>query len=300
MLPYLLLMMFSASTQDSYAQVEKLLANHQYNAALVELQKSASKSAKWHVLASKAYDGLNNPSQAVIEAEAALAIDPANESAHLQLGQIFLSRNTPDAAFGIYNDALKIRPNSFLLRLGKGISLTEMRRYDQAAVELRQCFDLRPSSGIVFDSLATALLHGMNYQAAMGLAEEFKMRKPEDFRSYYFIAAARDGLRLDDEGSKRILSESIRRNPNFAASHALLGKILLRQNAAQGAATALEKAVALRPNHLPSHMALTRAYRALGRTEEAEREAKIIRALNERGRAPQPALKYHRGSHGNR
>jgi len=78
-----------------WSAVEKLLAAGQYRAALANLEQVKDHPAAWHVLVSKAYDGLNDPAQAVREAEAALALEPRSEPAHAQLGGIFLSHNTP-------------------------------------------------------------------------------------------------------------------------------------------------------------------------------------------------------------
>jgi predicted Zn-dependent protease len=76
----------------------------------------------------------------------------------------------------------------------------------------------------------------------------------------------------------------------------LLGKILLRQNSLKAAVVALERAIALRPDHVPSHMTLANAYRKFGRPTDASREFQAIRKLNERKLQPQPSLRYHRGT----
>src|SRR5215218_9974782 len=82
--------------------VEALLARGEYRQALQQLSNSAERSAPWHLLASKAYDGLNDPEKAVAEAEEALRLDPDQPANHVQLAQIFLARNTPKAAFDIF------------------------------------------------------------------------------------------------------------------------------------------------------------------------------------------------------
>src|SRR4051812_17694188 len=76
---------------------EKQLAAGQFQEALRSLALIQERTADWHILASRAYDGLNDPTRAVAEAEAALAINPRNEAAHVQLGLIFLAHNTPAA-----------------------------------------------------------------------------------------------------------------------------------------------------------------------------------------------------------
>src|SRR5207248_2911382 len=146
--------------------------------------------AAWHVLASKAYDGLNDPAQAVREAEAGLALDPGSEAAHVQLGEIFLSHNTPAAALDIFSEAQRLFPNSRLLRLGKGLALKELQRYDEAERELAGCWPVP----VAFDALATVYIHRLKFAEAKELASRFIAADPDDYRGYYFLAAAKDGL----------------------------------------------------------------------------------------------------------
>src|ERR1700687_1390516 len=109
---YLALLIASlASAQDALRSAESLIAAGRYEPALATLRQNSARTARCplqgpdvpglkersgpHLLASKAYEGLNDPSQAVAEAEAALNLEPRSEAAHLQLGQIFLTHNTP-------------------------------------------------------------------------------------------------------------------------------------------------------------------------------------------------------------
>jgi tetratricopeptide (TPR) repeat protein len=247
------------------------------------------------VAASKAHDGLNDPARAVAEAEAALAIDARYEPAHLQLGQIFLTRNTPAAAAEIFSEAARLFPDSFLARLGKGLALKELQRYDEATAELRFCLERQPSSGTAFDALATVYLHAAKFEELSTLAEARVKGYPADFRGYYYLAAARDGQALSDEATLELLDQSLQRNASFAAALGLKGKLLLRRGHAAEAIQLLERAVALRRDHVPSHMALANAYRKLGRQSDAAREFQAVRELLAE-QQQKPALRYHRGA----
>jgi tetratricopeptide (TPR) repeat protein len=291
-----LLLASAAWAQDALAPAERLIAEGRYQPALDTLQQGSAHTARWHLLASKAYEGTNDLARAVDEAEAALSLEPWSEAAHLQLGQIFLSHNTPSAAYEVFSEAQKLFPDSFLVLLGKGLALKELQRYDEAAAELRKSLARQPSSGIAFDALATVFLHSMKCESVLQISEQYVNRNPADYRGYYYLAAGREGLGLPDEVTCELLKKSIERNPDFAASHGLMGKILLRQNSIEDAVMSLERAVALRPDHIPSHMALANAYRKLGREADASREFRIVRELHERERQSRPALLFHRGT----
>ena len=99
------------------------------------------------LLASKAEDGLNDAAKAVDEAQQAIDLDPHSEPARLQLAQIFLTRNTPEAAYEIFSEALPLFPDSALIRLGAGLALNQMRRYGDAIPILKDCLKLNPDLG---------------------------------------------------------------------------------------------------------------------------------------------------------
>jgi tetratricopeptide (TPR) repeat protein len=271
-----------------WAPVERLLNAGQYAAALARLEQVEERQAPWHVLASKAYDGLNQPARAVSEAEAALALEPRNQAAHVQLGSIFLSHHTPAAALEIFSEAQALFPGSLLVRLGKGLALKELQRYDEAERELAACWP----NPVAFDAQATVYLHSFQFAKAKDLAAKFIAIHPEDYRGYYYRAAALDAL--EEAGAREAIGENLRRKPDFAASYALLGKILLREGKPDEAAKALEQAIRYRPDLTQAHLQLAQAYRRLGRGEEAAREFAIVQKLNQA--PPPPSLRYHRGN----
>jgi superkiller protein 3 len=290
---FVLAALLAMPPDDPFRSIEKLIAAGQYSAALSALSKQPSSSFTWHLLASKAYDGLNDPARAVQEAEAALAIDAKQESAHLQLGQIFLGHNTPKAAEEIFSDGLAIFPDSFFLRLGKGLALKELQRYEDAEKELRLCLGRQPGFPVAFDALATVYAQTQRFEELERLSAEQMALVPKDYRGPYYAAAALDGLRRDTKRTETLLSDSIRLNPNYAAAHALLGKVRLREGDVAGAIPELEEALRLRPEYTPAAMQLGQAYKRAGRTEDAAKAFARVRELNER--PSPPSLLYHRG-----
>ena len=266
----LLAALLAAPPDDSLIPIEKLIAAGRYREALSALAKAPG-SARAHVLASKAYDGLNYAGRAVEEAEAALALEPRMEAAHLQLGQIFLGNNTPAAALDIFTEALALLPESLLLRLGKGLALKELARYEEAEAELRECLRRRPDFPLAFDALATVYLQSKRYEDLQGLSADYTLKNSGDYRGPFFAAAALEGLRAARERIEPLLAESIRQKPDYAAAHALLGKIRLQSGDAAGAIPALELAIRLRPDYGPAALHLAQAYQKAGREADAAR-----------------------------
>ncbi|MDQ6707612.1 MAG: tetratricopeptide repeat protein, partial [Acidobacteriota bacterium] len=249
-----------------------------------------------HLTASKIFDGLNDPARAIEEAQLALDRNDRDEAAWLQLGQIFLARNTPQPAFEIFSDAEKLFPGSPLIRLGKGLALKGLQRYSDAAQEFRFCLKKNPQFGLAFDALSATYLQVSDFENLTAVSQQFLQDNPSDYRGYYYLAAAKEGSKQDGAEAEKLVRESLRLNPNFAASYALLGKVLVTNDRAGDGAEALEQATRLRPDYAPAHLYLANAYRKLGRTADAKREFDTVRILKQKEQAPAPALSYHRGA----
>jgi tetratricopeptide (TPR) repeat protein len=278
--------------------IESRINAGEYSAALAALNSvpDQNRDARWHLLASKAQDGLNNPGGAVAEAQQAIDLDPGSEAARLQLAQIFLSRNTPEAAYEILSEAMPLFPNSALLRLGAGLALNQMRRYADAIGVLNKCLQMRPELGPAFDALASAYLNSAGYEPLLKESAEYSRAHPDDFRGFYYEAAARVELALEPASAEALLRRSIQLNPSFAAAHALLGRILVDRNQAEAAVPELKQAIHLRPDYTPAHLYLARAWRKLGKADLAREESETVARLNQEESRPVPHLLYHRGS----
>jgi len=278
------------------APIERLLAAGRYAEALSALDRAPAaekQSGEWHLLASKAYDGLNDPKKAVEEAEDALATNPRDERYHLQLGQIFLSRNTPQAANEIFNSALKLFPDSLPLLLGRGISLLNLGRYEAAERDFETCLQKNPGLGIAFESLETAYLQTSRPELAAHTASAWRTKYPDDYRGHYFFAAAEEQLAPDSGAERKALEEALRAKPDYAPAKVLEAKMALRSGHPNEALALLQEAVRLRFDYPLAHVELAKTYRALGRSADATRELEILKRLSDQ--RPQ-SLAYHRGS----
>ncbi|MGA8593832.1 MAG: tetratricopeptide repeat protein [Bryobacteraceae bacterium] len=288
--------LFQAAKAD-LDSVNTLLRRGDYQNALRALEASSpsdKQTGEWHLLASKAYDGLNQPKEAVAEAEAALAINPSDQAYHLQLGQIFLSRNTPKAAFEVFDEALKLFPDSLLLLLGRGVALMNLGSYDRAEKDLMTCLDRKPDLGIAFESLETVYFQTSRPEEAEKQAESYERKNPTDFRGFYFWAAAEDRLNKDNSHSEvEALNMALNLKPDYTPAKVLLAKVFYRTGDSTKALSILEQAVRDRADYAPAHLELATLYRKLGRREDAERESQILQRLSDNRPA---ALKYHRSS----
>jgi tetratricopeptide (TPR) repeat protein len=69
-------------------------------------------------------------------------------------------------------------------------------------------------------------------------------------------------------------------NPDLMDARAGLGKALIQLKRYAEAAGAMEEAVKIDPDVAPVHLYLSQAYRALGRSDDAKKEAAVFTRLN--------------------
>jgi tetratricopeptide (TPR) repeat protein len=248
-----------------------------------------------HLLASQAYQASGDPAKAVSEAQSEISGNPANLAGYLQLGQIFLEYNTPEPAVEVFSKALRIAPDSLLAHLGEGLALKGAQRFDLAEKELSWCLKLNPQMAVAFDGVAELYIQAAEYEKLAGAARQYRQTNPSDYRGYYYLAAAQEHEQEDRQSTEALLRKAIGLKPDFAASYALLGKLLLQGDRAAEAVLELQHAIRLRPDYQPAHLYLGNAYRKLGKRAEAEREFQKVRELNEKESA-RPTLLYHRGT----
>ena len=195
------------------------------------------------MLASKAYDGLNDPARAVAEAEAALQLDPRNEAGARAARLSFFSAGIHRWRRWRFSPTRSgCSRKSLVVRLGKGLALKELQRYDEAEKTLAACWP----HPLAFDALATVLVQRDKFEEAKIWRHGSFRRIPQDYRGYYFLAAAKDGLQEKD--AREALRQSLERKADFAASHALLGKIQLREGELEAAVASFEQAIRYRPD----------------------------------------------------
>jgi tetratricopeptide (TPR) repeat protein len=167
---------------------------------------------------------------------------PDGAEAYLLSARLLLRREYLPAAIMAAQKALELSPKMPLVHelLGE-IALAQSRQTD-AIKEFEQERAINPLYGGLYDRLGDAYLRAGEYDKA-----------------------------------QQALNRAVLLEPASTGPYILLGKVLLKQRNAAMATMYLERARNMDPNNFMTHSLLGQAYRAAGRTEEAEREtAKAI------------------------
>ena len=281
----------TAAAAPGISDAEALVSQGRFEQALEELEAAPSRNARWHLLASRIFDGLKDPVRAAGEAQEAVDLDPGSEAHHLQLGQILLTHNNADGAHEVFSTALQRFPDSDLLRVGNGLALNRLQQHEDAEAEFREVLTRRPTLGIALDGLVEARLHLVRYEEAANAADRFMAASPVDYRGYYYAGLVKQRTGAPPEDVEGLVRQAIDRNERFAPAHALLGQVLLMQGRLEEAALTLEGAIVLRPDYVLGHMHLARAYGRLGRRQDSERHMRRVRELERAQREAAPVLR---------
>jgi tetratricopeptide (TPR) repeat protein len=145
--------------------------------------------------------------------------------------------------------ALQVDPKLLRAHYIAGQSLLRLNRAADATQEFREELQLDPDNPDVQFHLAFSLLQQSQTEPAVELLKTVVARKPDHAEANYE-----------------------------------LGKELLTEGRANESLSYLEAAVRLKPQFEPAHYQLQSAYRTVGRKEDADREAKVYRALKEKSR----------------
>ena len=162
---------------------------------------------------------------------------PDGAEAYLISARLLFRREYMPAAIEAAQKSLQLSPKLPLVHelLGE-IALAQSREAD-AIAEFEQERAINPLYGGVYDRLGDAYLRAGEYDKA-----------------------------------QQALNRAVLLEPSSTGPYILLGKVLLKQRNAAMATMYLERARNMDPNNFMTHSLLGQAYRAAGRTEDAERE----------------------------
>lgn len=99
-------------------------------------------------------------SEAIDLLETALAVDPRNRAAYIQLGRVAQAQRLPGKAIGYYADALQIEPNDQAALAGQGEAYVQRGAVERARANLTRLRTLCGTSCAAADQLAAAITRG--------------------------------------------------------------------------------------------------------------------------------------------
>jgi tetratricopeptide (TPR) repeat protein len=217
--------------------------------------------------------------RAIVAGTRGLAAAPYDENAHFLLIQMYLEHQDFDHATEAIANARKVFARSPQIELAAGVCAYGLRHFDEALEQFLKTIDLAPDVPQPYQFLGRMLDHaGERMPEVTKRFREFHARHPDDSDACVLYAkvlmAGLDpgGFPPEAEQAMRLLEHGRSIDGNQAETHYQIGCLLERKRDFAGAASELERSVALDPREPFAHFHLARVYERLGRKQDAARE----------------------------
>jgi len=210
---------------------------------------------------------------------------PAEVGNFLDLARLEQQRNRLDPALDVVQRGAAQHPESGPIFELKGELETAQGLHGPAVQSFQQAVRLNPRSPESLLGLALAQTNLLRNQEAVATFEKGLKAFPSDARFYAeygkvlllpWASAANPGAA---QKAEQLLKRAIELDGSRAEPRFELGNQLVKAGRAAEAVPYLEKATSLHPRNAQAHFVLARAYRALGRTQDAEREMQLFEKL---------------------
>ena len=243
----------------------------------VELARQAiarEDAAVFRHLLGQAYALRRDPAAAVAELQEAIRLDPDRPEYYGDLAALFLDHRTPEPAEMVLGAAARRFPKSADVARMLGVAYLGQGRTAEAIDAFLRAIDLDPDAENGYASLQTLLPSAADRlpEITRRLAA-FAEKHPTSPVGHYLLALA------SPDGAEQRLRRAIAAAPDFWPAQFELHKLLKEQGKWPEAAAALEKVIALNPEHAPAHFSLAQVYAQLGDRERARREREIHHKL---------------------
>jgi tetratricopeptide (TPR) repeat protein len=178
-----------------------------------------------------------------------------------------------------------IDPNSVWAHELSGEVMESMNNYDGAIVELKKAVEIAPRRAGVHYKLGDAYWTQSQWDAA---AEQFQAElavDPANCAARWKIGNIGLQKNGDAKASLSDIDAALAQCPSLTDARVDRSRALMKLNRNEEAAGDLVKAIAANPSDAGNHFLLAKAYRAMGKTREAQSEMQIFSRLEEAARA---------------
>jgi tetratricopeptide (TPR) repeat protein len=271
---WLALVKFHAREFEGSGQILQQLLNDGHKTSAIEQLLASCLRAEKH------YE------EAIHALQEAIQLDPHNEASYLDLASILLTQKQISPAMELAQRMGKTFPDSSAAFLSKGKIELGASDYTDAVSSFARAAQLDPASSEAVIGLARAQANaGMTERAKSTLdgaiARSSKKAPFELELGQLLLREADAGNKAAEVKAEQLFNSAVAHDSKLAEAYYELGGLALRQGEAAKAATLLEKAEKLDPLSAKTHFALSRAYRHLGRDQEAAKQATLFDELKE-------------------
>jgi tetratricopeptide (TPR) repeat protein len=214
-----------------------------------------------------------------------LSLNEATPDVYKLIGLNLVSGGRDDLAGYYFERAVELAPRDFMARYYLALYQVTHQQAERAEINSQEVIKLNPTYldgylalGVAQEQLGKEQDAIQTYRRAIEIAEQQK--SPTEAPLLY-LARLLISLRRFDQ-SLPLLKKAAVINPQSPETFTLLGQTLSRFGRYDQAIQALQEAVRLAPEDKTPHYLLMGVYKKLGRAEDAQREMRMFRALEEK------------------
>ena len=214
------------------------------------------------------------------EYQRAAELDPS-EANLFDWGTELLVHWASQPASAVFEQGIKLFPNSSRMLLGDGASLYALGQYSQAANRLFQATDLNPSDPNPY--LFLGAVQRAEITESAGFLERvarFAKLQPENAHANYLYASALWRLQNNSQEVQALLLKALRLDSSFASAYLQLGIVYAERQDLRAAIDAFQQAIQADPQMEQAHYRLAQAYRSTGDMMKAQHESAIFQELS--------------------
>jgi tetratricopeptide (TPR) repeat protein len=248
----------------------------------------ADDTSELHSLLGRAYAERGQWPKAHEELAEAVRLNPYDEENHFRHAQAYLLQQDFVNAAAVLESARKVFDKSAQIELALGVAYYGQRLFPKAVDQFLKTIRLAPDVPQPYVFLGRIMEHaGDRLPEVVASLTAFEARNPNDplghtLHAKSLIAALPPaGYTAEAQTAAELLQRALAIKEDSAEAHYLLGVVLERKGDYAGAASHLERSIALNGKDPAPHYRLARVYARLGRTEDSRRERALHETLSE-------------------
>jgi tetratricopeptide (TPR) repeat protein len=205
---------------------------------------------------------------AVRFASIAVALQPENAGARVNLGFTLENAGQLEEAITAYRHALALKPDYAAARADLARSLAKQGKLDEAIAEYREAVRIKPDYVDALNNLGGALADKGRLDEAIAEYREALRISPDMALAHYNLGnALRDKGRWDEAIAE--FREAVRIKPDYVDAHNNLGRALTVKGRLKESIAEFRQAIALDPKYAPAHVNLGSVLLDQGRLDDA-------------------------------
>jgi tetratricopeptide (TPR) repeat protein len=208
----------------------------------------------------------------------AIALDPQDVDAHVQLGNVWLQVEQPAEAVDAFRNALTLNVRDDGAHLGLVTAFGTLQRYDEMAAAARAWSDIS-STAEAYMAGGIAATHLDDYETAAAAFEQALALDAGNADAHFNLGVAELALERYESAVQRFL-RTTELNPQASGAYTNLGVAYLALGQYDEALAAVEQAIRLEPESPGAHYNRGIAYVQAGRRTEALAELERVRQLD--------------------